>query len=101
MIRTTLVAAVLLLTGASLASCSSESAVSQSDVEDQVSTQLTKEVGQTPDDVSCPGDLAAEVGTKMTCVLTAGSDTIDVALVVTEVVDGKAKFSVEVADAVN
>lgn len=101
MIRTTLSAAIVLLAGAALSSCSSDSPLSQSDVEAQVSTQLTEEVGQTPDDVSCPGDLAAKVGTKMTCVLTAGSSTIDVALVVTEVGDDGTKFSMTVADAPN
>lgn len=101
MFRATLTVAVVLLAGASLASCSSENAVSQSDVEKQVSSELAKQIGEAPDDVTCPGDLTAEVGTKMTCVLTDGSTEVDVALVVTKVDDGTAEFDIQVADTAN
>ena len=83
-----------------LVACGS-STIAQDDVEEQVSTQLTETVGQEPDAVDCPGDLTAEVGEEMTCVLTAGPDTIDVAVRVTEVSDGNAEFDIQVADEVN
>lgn len=71
-------------------------AVEESEVESKISEQLTQQVGQAPDDIDCPGDLNAEVGTKMTCELTAGEDVLDVAVEVTEVKDGNAQFDIEV-----
>lgn len=101
MLRTTLTVAAVVLTGAAMASCSSSDSVSKSDVEKQVSAELADQVGQAPDDVTCPGDLAVEVGTTMTCVLTDGSTTVDVALVVTKVDGGNAEFDIQVADHAN
>lgn len=74
------------------------SSVSQEEVEEQVATQLEAEVGQAPDDISCPGDLPAEEGETMECTLTAGSDELGVTLTVTEVDDGDVKFDIEVDD---
>lgn len=48
------------------------------EVETQVTQKLTELVGEAPEDVSCPDDLPAEEGAEMTCVLSAGGDTIDV-----------------------
>lgn len=98
--RSTLVIPLLTLSAA-LAGCSSGTTLSRADVEDQVSSQLTAQVGQKPDKVTCPGDLEGTVGTTMTCVLTAGSDTIDTELKVTEVDGDTVHFSIQVADAVN
>ncbi|GAB3773427.1 hypothetical protein FB382_000111 [Nocardioides ginsengisegetis] len=89
---------LLALAGASLTGCSSTKSVPQADVEDQISTQLAAQVGQEPDDVSCPGDLEATKDTSMTCTLTVGEDEYDVGVTVTEVKDGTAKFDIEVAD---
>ena len=101
MLRRSTLAIPLLTLAASLAACSSGATLSRADVEDQVSTQLTKEVGQKPDKVTCPGDLDGKVGTTMTCVLTAGSDTIDTHLKVTKVDGSTVHFSIQVADHVN
>lgn len=46
-------------------------AVGKKQVEQEVSTELTKSVGQKPKSVTCPGDLKAKVGTTMRCTLTA------------------------------
>lgn len=79
--------------------CSSGTAkVSKSEVEKQTMTQLTKTVGQAPDDVKCPHDLDAKVGSKMTCVLTKGSTSYDVAVTVASVKDDTAHFHIKVAD---
>ena len=76
-------------------------ALAQADVEQQVSDQLAAQVGQTPDDITCPGDLPAEVGATMTCLLTAGTDTIDVYLTVTTVDGMDVGYDIKVADQVN
>ena len=75
--------------------------VSAEDVETQITEQLTEMVGQEPEDVSCPEDLPAEEGAEMTCVLSAGGETIDVAVTVSSVEDGQVSFDIEVADEVN
>ncbi|MGP9539273.1 DUF4333 domain-containing protein [Brachybacterium sp. AOP43-C2-M15] len=71
------------------------------EVETQISDKLTEMVGQTPEDISCPDDLPAEEGAEMTCVLSDGGETIDVAVTVTSVEDGNVNFDIEVADAPN
>lgn len=71
------------------------------DVETQVTDKLTEMVGQAPEDVTCPEDLPAEEGAEMTCVLSAGGETIDVLVTVTSVEDGQVNFDIEVADEVN
>lgn len=92
---------LLAVAGAALlAGCSSTPSVSQSKVEDQISTQLETQVGQKPDAVDCPGDLTGKVGEKMTCELTAGSDKLDVAVDVTAVDGKQVKFDIQVADQV-
>ncbi|QWC85956.1 DUF4333 domain-containing protein [Nocardioidaceae bacterium] len=83
-----------------LAGCSASS-VTQADLEQQVSSQLARQVGQEPDSVDCPGDLAAEVGAETTCVLGAGGETIDVMVQVTSVEGDTVRFAIEVAQQVN
>jgi hypothetical protein len=60
---------------------------------------LEKQVGVRPD-ISCPEDLAAEVGAKTECTLTAGDDPTKygVTVTITSVNGEKANYSVEVAD---
>ncbi len=83
-----------------LTSCStSPSAVSKTDVEKQVTEQLTKTVGTKPDSVTCPGDLTATVGTTMRCTLTAGATNGGLTVTVTSVNDAAAKFDIKVDDA--
>ena len=98
--RRTTLAALALASAALLAGCSSTT-VSASDVEDQISSQLESQVGQAPDKVACPDDLEGKVDATMTCVLTAGPDTIDVDVTVTEVDGSDVKFDIQVADQVN
>lgn len=71
------------------------------EVETQITEKLTELVGQEPEDVSCPEDLPAEEGAEMTCVLSAGGESIDVMVTVTSVDGGDVNFDIEVADEVN
>lgn len=90
--------AIALVALAALGGCGdSTPTVKQSTLEDKISSGLEKEVGATPDDVSCPDELEGKVGTTMTCTLTAGSDELDVSVKVTSVQDSKVNFDFEVA----
>ena len=90
---------VLALAGASLSE--GANCVAQAEVEEKISAELTAQVGQEPDDVSCPGDLDAEAGAEMTCTLTAGEETIDVYVTVASVEYGTVNFDIEVAATIN
>lgn len=81
-----------------LAACGS-AAVPATDVQTQISEQLAAQVGQTPDSVTCPGDLPAEVGATLTCQLTAGSEQLPVMVTVTSVEGTDVKFDIEVGGA--
>lgn len=94
--RKTLIAAVAVLAGGVLAGCSS--AVPQADVEEQISSLLEKELGAAPEDVSCPEDLNAEKGQKMTCTTDVEGIEYDVEVVVTSVEGDTANFDIEVLD---
>lgn len=94
--RTSALAALVLVAGATLAGCSS--AVPQADVEDQISSQYEKQIGTPPDDVSCPEDLNAEKGATMTCQLTDSDGEYDVKVTVTSVEGDTANFDIEVLD---
>jgi hypothetical protein len=91
-----------LLAGGALAVCLAlaacgEETVSESEVEDQAKAAITQQVGQEPKAIDCPGDLQAEVGATMTCVLIAPDDSrVDTNLRVTAVEDGRARFDVKV-----
>lgn len=78
-----------------LAGCGA-SVVAEKDLEKGVSDQLTESVGQAPDDIDCPGDLEAEVGTTMRCTLTAGPDELGLTVTVTEVDGSEINYEVEV-----
>ena len=78
-----------------LAGCGAGS-VPAADVEEQVSSVLEQQVGQAPDDVSCPDDLPGEVGAEMRCELTAGSDTLGLTVTVTSVENNQVDFDVAV-----
>ena len=94
---------VLVTAGAALAGCGmlGGSSVPAAEVEEKVTSELTELVGQEPDDVSCPEDLPAEEGAGITCVLSAGGETIDVDVTVSSVDGSDVQFDIEVADAVN
>ncbi|MBJ8348229.1 DUF4333 domain-containing protein [Antrihabitans sp. YC2-6] len=76
-------------------------AVAATDVAEQISTTLSEQVGQVPDDVTCPDNLPATVGAELTCLLTDGPDQYDVAVTVTSVEGTDVKFDIQVADQPN
>ncbi|WP_344090903.1 DUF4333 domain-containing protein, partial [Nocardiopsis composta] len=57
---------------------------------------LEEQVGQTPDDLTCPEDLPAEVGSSIRCELTAGGQTLGVTITTTSVEGSDVNFDVEV-----
>lgn len=76
--------------------------VDKDDVASQISTQLEAEVGEKPDEVTCPEDLKAEVDATITCKLTEQGETYDVTVTVTSVDDdNNTKFDIKVADQPN
>ena len=88
---------VLVVALIALAGCGdSAPTVKQSEVEKEVSSQLEQQVGQAPDDISCPGDLEGKVGTEMRCTLTAGEDELGVSVKVTSVDGDNVKFDIQV-----
>lgn len=70
----------------------------RSTLEDEISTQLEQQVGQAPDDISCPDDLIGTIGETMRCTLSAGADELGVAVEVTGVDGTDVNFSIEVDD---
>ncbi|MFJ2837703.1 DUF4333 domain-containing protein [Nocardia sp. NPDC087230] len=98
------VLAALLSVAAVSAGCSvsvGTATVDKEAVAEQISTQLQAQVGETPDEVTCPEDLKAEQGATMTCTLTEQGATYDVKVTVTSVEGDNTKFDIEVADAPN
>ncbi len=88
--------------GAALVGCSSgPGAVEKSEVEKVAATELAAQVGaDEPPNISCPGDLEAEVGTTMTCELSVegDEDVYPVEIEVTSVDGDDVKFDVQVDD---
>jgi hypothetical protein len=72
--------------------------VPKEEVEKQAMAVLTKTVGQQAPQITCPGNLKAEVGTAMVCSIPLEGKTFDVNIKVTAVEGGNAKFDVAVAD---
>jgi hypothetical protein len=84
------------------AGCSSGTgSVDKEEVARKISAGLEQEVGQKPDDVTCPENLPAEVGATIRCELTAGSDTLGVTVTTTSVEGGKASFDFKVDESVS
>ncbi|WP_299056122.1 DUF4333 domain-containing protein [uncultured Nocardioides sp.] len=77
------------------------STVSAGDVEEQITSQLTEQVGTEPENVDCPDDLEAEEGATTTCTLEADGEEYDVAIEVTGVDGDNVNFSIQVADQPN
>lgn len=92
----TIGAAALALT-LGLSGCGGPS-VESSDVEEQVSNQLEKQVGQAPDSVDCPNDLDAEVDAEERCTLTVGDQSYGVSVKVTKVDGDNVSFDIAVDD---
>ncbi|BCJ36705.1 hypothetical protein Athai_42080 [Actinocatenispora thailandica] len=89
-------AAVAAIGALLLAGCGGTSSVSRSEVEKQVSQQLTAQVGRKPDKISCPGSLKAKVGTTMRCTLTDSGKSYGVTVKVTSVDGSNVKFHIQV-----
>jgi hypothetical protein len=66
------------------------------DLEERVSTSLTEQVGQAPEDVDCPDDLAAEADAETRCTLTADGQTYGVTVTVTSVDGADAQLDIQV-----
>lgn len=95
--------AVAALVAFALAGCGmlGPGSVPADDVETQISDKLEAQVGQAPDEVSCPEDLPAEEGSEIMCVLVADDQSIDVTVSVSSVEDDTVNFDIQVADEVN
>lgn len=95
--KTLALAAGLLLasgTGAGIASA----AVSATDVQQMIGSELAAGGEAAPDSVQCPGDLAADVGASITCAVTRGDETRGVTATVTSVADdGAVALSLQLA----
>lgn len=82
--------------GAEEASQAAAASVSVEEVERQSSDRLSEQVGQVPDDFTCPEDLPAEEGARMRCELTAGGQSLGVTLTVTSVDGGEVNWDIVV-----
>jgi Domain of unknown function (DUF4333) len=65
---------VLAVSVLAFAGCSSEKAVDGDELEEQMTSQLADQVGQTPKSVDCPDDLPAEEGATVECTLITPDD---------------------------
>ena len=74
--------------------------VDHSELEKSISDQLTKQVGQRPDKITCPDDLEGKVGATTRCTLTAGSDKLGVTAKTTSVKGKNVRFSIKVDEKV-
>ena len=75
----------------------STDSVDRHTLEKEVTTELTRAVGQTPKSVSCPDKLKAKVDATTRCTLTADDGTrFGVTLTVTSVGGGHTKFHIQV-----
>lgn len=76
-------------------SAGSSKTVEQSEVEAQVAAAIEERLGVSPE-VSCPGDLDAEVGATATCTASTEDSEGDFTVTITELTDeGTAKFRIE------
>jgi hypothetical protein len=75
------------------------SAIEQGELETQVATAIEKEFGVTPE-VSCPGDLEAEVDATTKCTATDPDtdEEIDLQITVTSVDGGTAEFDIRTVE---
>ena len=68
-------------------------------VAEQISQQLTKQVGRAPESVTCPEDLKGDKGETLRCELTDSGETYGIDVTVTSVSGGDVKFDFKVDDA--
>lgn len=103
MLKSLAAAFITVIALGSLASCSGSvsvgaKAVSASDVEDQIMSQLTDADGVGPDSASCPDDLEAKVGATLTCTATSGTETVNIEAKVTSVDGTDVNFDLSQVD---
>lgn len=90
-------AVVVALGGCSVSvSTDEEAKVPQAELEKGIADALEKTVGQRPDSVECPGDLAAKEGESVRCELTAGADRYGLTATISSIADGRANYDVQV-----
>jgi hypothetical protein len=70
--------------------------VDKDQVATEISDQLTKQVGQAPDKVSCPDNLKGTQGATLRCDLTDQDQTYGVTVTVTDVQAGDVQFDFKV-----
>jgi len=75
------------------------SAIEQQELEKQVASTIESQFGVAPD-VSCPGDLEAEVDASTECTATdpETEEEIDLRITVTSVEDDTAEFDIQTVD---
>ena len=89
-------AAVFALIGATAAGCGGEVRIRQADVETQAKRAAGHLIGRAPDAVTCPGDMVAEVGHSMRCILYSNGSQFGVTITITsmDAAGQNAKFAV-------
>ncbi|MEU0643960.1 DUF4333 domain-containing protein [Streptomyces umbrinus] len=75
-------------------------AVHKARVAQTISDKLAADTGKRPDRVTCPEHLPARVGATIRCELTAGSDTLGVAVTATAVNGKQVNYNFKVDDSV-
>ena len=93
-------ASVLLLSvGCSFDFSIGDVAVAGDEVARQASAVLEQQVGYAPDDITCPEDLPAEVGSSIRCELSTEGQTYGVTVTTTSVEGTDVEFDIVVDDA--
>ena len=96
------IAAASLVLGACSASVGvGTKTIAKDELQTEVQSQLSKTVGKEAPPITCPGDLESKVDATTTCTLTDSGGTYDVAVKVTSVDGGTAKFDIQVAEQPN
>lgn len=75
--------------GAGVASAS----VGAVELQDMISSKLAALGGTAPEAVQCPGDLASEIGSSITCAVTVGGETRGLTITVVSVDNGQLNLS--------
>ena len=96
--KTFAVAGALLL-ALSAGSGVASAAVSASDLQMMISSQLAAQLGSPPDSVTCPGELKTEPGAAITCQVSARGETRGITVTVASVEGNQVKFSLSIAPA--
>ena len=79
--------------GAGVASAS----VSAAELQQMITSELAGQVGAVPVAADCPGDLATDVGSSITCAVTIGDETRGVTITVASAENGQLGLSMQPA----